>query len=110
MKRVQAVLIVIAIVVGLLAPAVASAEPMMTVVSEPCSSMCADRPGDCDQGRLPCAAAVGCAANMSCSTLVAIAPTSGDAGEAPVELPHFQLSPIALHGRSIKPEQHPPSS
>jgi hypothetical protein len=110
MRRAQVLLIVIAIVVGLLARAVAPAELMMAVVSDPCSSMCADMPGDCDQERRPCAAAVGCGANTSCSTLIAIAPTGGDAGEPVVELPHFRLSPIVLHGRSIKPEQHPPSS
>jgi len=116
MRAARSFLLVIAALVALLAmPAAIAAEVIApahgATVEEPCSSPCPDVPGDCGSNCIRCDAAMAsCRAGAGCGTAVAVEPTANLSSErdGPRSL---DISPTlpALHGRSTKPEIHPPS-
>lgn len=112
MSRIGALLLTIALLIGIaLQSAAAAGSVMISNSSEPCSSMCADRSGSCDQHCAICPdMALGCRANASCGAPIAVAPAKASVEEPGPAPTYFRSLTMLLHSRSIEPEQHPPSS
>lgn len=112
MRRFRTFLLVIAMLVGLgTQTAAPAAAPLMgPAMSQPCLA-CADMPGDCERQCLPCPEAIGCLANAGCVLPVAVSPSSSASlSEWRLIAAYARLALATLSSRSVKPEQHPPSS
>lgn len=113
----RSLLLLLAALLALLAqPAAlaAGAQPPTAAANsaQPCSSGCADMPGDCGKSRSPCDSMPSCLATASCGMAVAMAvePAASPAPDCEGAMSLEVWSVFAmLHGRSIKPEIHPPS-
>jgi hypothetical protein len=110
MKCIRALLAVIALLLAVQIAAPAAAEITMSA-SEPCASMCAGASDGCGQHCPNCPdMALGCRASASCATTIAVAPANANLEEPGFPQPYFRPLAMMLRGRSIEPEQHPPSS
>ncbi|MDP9422048.1 MAG: hypothetical protein M3Q19_04300 [Pseudomonadota bacterium] len=117
MRAARSFLLMVAALIALLAmPAALAAEALppahgAAASAEPCPSPCPDMPGDCGSDCIRGDAAMAsCRAGAGCGTAVAVEPAASMSSEH--EGPRSpDISPTypALHGRSIKPETHPPS-
>ena len=115
MSAARSLLLMIAALLTLLAaPAAlaAAAQPQASVAAaEPCSMPCDEMPGDCGEGSMRCNGAMSnCRASAGCGMAVAVEPAGSAAcGHGSVGIADVRPGSTALHGRSIKPEIHPPS-
>lgn len=116
MRAARSFLLMVAALVAMLAmPAAIAAEALQAhgaaAAAEPCSSPCPDMPGDCGSDCIRCGAAMAsCRAGAGCGTAVAVEPAASMSSEQDGRRsPDISPTPQALHGRSIKPETHPPS-
>jgi len=106
----RALLLTIALLVGLAVQTATAAPASMTRAVTPlCTSCCAHMTSDSDQQSLPCLAAVGCGANAGCGMPLAVALVSPNSEKLKLARAYVPLAPAILDGRLIKPEQHPPT-
>jgi hypothetical protein len=112
MRRLGAHLLTFALLIGLIFQSAAPAAGLVMISdgAKSCSSMCADMPGNCGlQCTLCPGAALGCRANASCGMPLAVAPASAVAEEPAFAPTYVRPATMLLAGRSIEPEQHPPT-
>jgi hypothetical protein len=105
-------MLVLVALLGFVAQPVAAGAPAGSIASAACMSACPDAQVDCGKTCHPCGA-LGriCAANTGCGnalTFERLAPAALDPDSAPSFYSRRALP--TLHGRSISPELHPPST
>jgi hypothetical protein len=115
MRAAHHILLLVAALFALAWQPVASAfalEPQTSAAAEaaPCSA-CSDMQGSCTKECLPCDRAMpSCRAGLGCGAAVAIAPTLETSCVSTIKASDAPSALAELHGRSVKPEIHPPST